>query len=393
MKRTIFISAYIIIIISSCMKLSGYSDTDIILSEYESKENEICIEVIIKNINPTYSYGLCWDTILNPQINDNFLQLSEKNGTSVYCLNKLQTNKKYFIRVCRLNSDNQSVSYYNQITVSTKQRLRWFKGNTHAHSKYSDGSLSVNDVINEYKKLNYCFLYITDHNIIVPTRDLSDNNMLVLPGVEDTFSKHVVGLNLNNFYVSSSLPASTSMILNYGGVPILAHPFWPPTRTTYKDIISQTNLHHIEIFNGITESWGHKDNNSLWDSLLTSGKIIYGIASDDSHTLKDIGKGWIVVQSESLHKDSIFMSIKNGNFYSSTGIEIENIRKNKDSIYIKTKNATEIKFIGKNGQLLLSVNANFASFNISSIDAYVRVEALNNKGEKAWTQPLVWKNK
>lgn len=87
------------------------------------------------------------------------------------------------------------------------------------------------------------------------------------------------------------------------------------------------------------------------------------------------------------------MSIKNGNFYSSTGIEIENIRKNKDSIYIKTKNATEIKFIGKNGQLLLSVNANFASFNISSIDAYVRVEALNNKGEKAWTQPLVWKNK
>lgn len=394
MKIHLLVSTIIALaVLNSCEKPSSYSFTDIIVTEYKSSANDIYIEVKVNNIDTTYIYGICWDSIINPNINKNYLYFSSKNGTSIHCISGLTPNKNYYFQVFRIKKESKKIYKYNQVIFKTSQIPRWFKGNTHTHTTYSDGGLSLNEVVKAYKNLNYNFLFITDHNIISPVKDVAVNDMLVLSGVEDTFTKHVVGLNVTSFTSSTSISSSANTILNQNGIPILAHPLWPPTRVTYKDLIQQTSVHHVEIYTGITESWGYKDDKSLWDSLLTNGKRVYGVGCDDFHTLKDIGKGWIVVQSSELHKDSIINAIRNGRFYSSTGIEIEIIRTNRDSIYIKTKNATEIKFIGKNGQLLKQENSKIANFKIIGMEPYIRVEASNNFGEKAWTQPLVWNYK
>ena len=107
----------------------------------------------------------------------------------------------------------------------------------------------------------------------------------------------------------------------------------------------------IEVFNGIhdTNVYGSKTRPSaeqIWDGILSSGKLIYGVAADDSHHYHDFtpkmanpGRGWICVQADSLSEPSIMESIKNGDFYASTGVYLDELvnSNNKINISIKTE--------------------------------------------------------
>ena len=83
----------------------------------------------------------------------------------------------------------------------------------------------------------------------------------------------------------------------------------------------------------------------IWDDILSSGKFIYGIASDDSHhftkefssSRSNPGRGWVVVNSESLSVDEIINSFRIGKFYSSTGVELDEITTTEEKIKIKIK--------------------------------------------------------
>ena len=61
---------------------------------------------------------------------------------------------------------------------------RWFKGNLHAHTELSDGALSPARVVEIYKKHNYDFLAVTDHDLYDACPELSDEDFLILPGGE-----------------------------------------------------------------------------------------------------------------------------------------------------------------------------------------------------------------
>ena len=61
---------------------------------------------------------------------------------------------------------------------------RWFKGNLHAHTELSDGALSPARVVEIYKKHNYDFLAVTDHDLYDACPELSDEDFLILPSGE-----------------------------------------------------------------------------------------------------------------------------------------------------------------------------------------------------------------
>ena len=48
----------------------------------------------------------------------------------------------------------------------TSPELRWYKGNLHCHSQWSDGRDLPEVVVSEYKKHGYDFFSLTDHNIL-----------------------------------------------------------------------------------------------------------------------------------------------------------------------------------------------------------------------------------
>src|SRR5207253_8844019 len=45
--------------------------------------------------------------------------------------------------------------------------MAWLRGNLHAHTTYSDGVKTPQDLITEYEALGYDFLAITDHEDLI----------------------------------------------------------------------------------------------------------------------------------------------------------------------------------------------------------------------------------
>lgn len=271
-------------------------------------------------------------------------------------------------------------------------QTKWFRGSLHVHSTYSDGQLSPDSLISSYKSKGYDFIVISDHNRLTDGENLSSNNFLLINGEEITFIEHINGIGLSKAINPSGLNLGQviTAVNSQKAIPIINHPIWKPTRLYYHDII---NLHvkHMEIYNAYTDSVGHHDDLTMWDSLLTNGKEMFGVASDDAHFPSQIGHGWIEVRSTSLSRDSILNAIKNGDFYSSSGIFISDIIIDNTKISVSSSNGEKIKFIGKNSELLKSVDGNSATYDISGTEAYIRIEVSNHLGQHAWTQPLLGK--
>ena len=276
------------------------------------------------------------------------------------------------------------------LTIAQK---KYFKGNTHAHTTNSDGKLTPLELMTEYQNRGYNFLVVTDHHVITNVENYSSDEFIAIPGTEVTFYRHITTLNPSSMppFVSRTLQeVFGSLSVEEEGLSILAHPRWKPTYSTFSELYPIEELTHMEIHNAYTEFKGHKDDLSLWDSLLTSGKPIYGIASDDAHSLIDIGKGWVMVEADTLTTYSIIDALSQGRFYSTTGIDISPLVRINDSLFVESHNADTIIFYGSNSRILQKSNGNKSSFDMGS-EQYVRVVAKNTNGLTAWSQPF-WGN-
>ena len=62
--------------------------------------------------------------------------------------------------------------------------LNWYRANLHCHTKHSDGFWPPERVKAEYKKAGYSVVAFTDHNVLVPHNDLTDDRFLALTSTE-----------------------------------------------------------------------------------------------------------------------------------------------------------------------------------------------------------------
>lgn len=87
----------------------------------------------------------------------------------------------------------------------------------------------------------------------------------------------------------------------------------------------------------------------IWDEVLSRGFVIWGVASDDEHELTELlrgdpadpahgalpGRGWITVRSQHLTTAEIMSAIEKGDFYASTGVELDDYQANQKQLRIK----------------------------------------------------------
>ena len=291
----------------------------------------------------------------------------------------------------------------------------WYKGNVHTHTTKSDGDADPEVVVEWYKNHDYDFLVLSDHNHRTIIDGYSDA-LILIPGEE--VSARILGgdipIHLNGIGISrvvepidaggvvETLQANVDLITEAGGIASLNHPnaSWA---YDHKDIVQIEGATLLEVYNGWPGSNsegapGKYSGEEIWDNVLSTGKIMYGIAVDDAHhysdfthTMANPGRGWIVVNAEQLTNESIIDSLIAGKFYFSTGIDIEDISMLDEGIELVISQHRDYiyntKFIGKDGEVLKEVTGLQPKYEFSGDEEYVRASIKSSIGTRAWTQP------
>jgi hypothetical protein len=299
--------------------------------------------------------------------------------------------------------------------------LKWFKGNTHTHSLNSDGDSSPDDVVRWYREQRYHFLFFTDHNMVTPVDGLNavfgaPERFLVVRGEEvtDQAAANPVHLNMlggegvvtpqGGETVAEALRRNVAAITSARGVISINHPNFGWAMSA-ADLAGGNGAQLIEIHNGHfmvnnTGGGGQPSAEALWDSMLSAGIRIFGIASDDMHELKQPwskasarpGQGWVVVRADRLTPESVLSALAAGNFYASTGVELADIEATQQRLTVTVKEQPfaryTIQFIGQGGRLLTEAVSSPAQYGITGSEAYVRARILDSNGQIAWTQPV-----
>ena len=73
-------------------------------------------------------------------------------------------------------------------TFFNEENAVWLKGNLHAHSTNSDGRLTPEQLAKAYKERGYAFLAVTDHDVFKSYPELCNEDFLVLPAMESSFT-------------------------------------------------------------------------------------------------------------------------------------------------------------------------------------------------------------
>jgi hypothetical protein len=232
------------------------------------------------------------------------------------------------------------------------------------------------------------------------------------------------------------------------GRPIVAHLNHPNFgyAVTAEDIAAVVEERYFEVFNGhpsVNQKGDeqHASIERIWDIVNTlriaqmKKPPLYGLATDDSHKYfgtqgSSPGRGWVMVRAAELTANSITQSLKSGDFYSSTGVQLKSVvfdgkqlnveidaiegveyttyfigtRKGYDPTRrpVLDKEGNELNVTGlyaeSVGEVLAKVEGPRAAYKLSGDEYYVRARVESSQAPenpvwedqttKAWTQPF-----
>jgi hypothetical protein len=163
----------------------------------------------------------------------------------------------------------------------------------------------------------------------------------------------------------------------------------------------------------------HISTEEMWDLinisyLQNNQPVMYGLATDDSHhyhekgsNWSNAGRGWIMVQTDSLTPASLIAAMEEGKFYATTGVILEKLEFDENKLSIEAAQEAgityTISFIGcKKGkpssEEFMSMTGSMASFKLTKDVLFVRCKITSSKlhsnpieqilYEMAWTQPV-----
>ena len=242
----------------------------------------------------------------------------------------------------------------------------WLKTALHVHTTRSDGQESPEETIAHLEELGFDAIAITDHDLLGETAHMRDKTVM-LQGIEHSQGSHIGQI---------------------GDFRIANHPDWHFDHWDFARLSQRDDLHGIEIFNALIETHpGSPLSTCIWDQLLSVGKRLHGIASDDAHAREHRGHAWVNVHAKR-DPASVQQAIDSGRFYASTGLIIKNISVDNNTLHIQTEKDCKIMFYVDRGQLVHSCNGQEATYQFQEGDAYIRVECHGDKGCAAWTNPI-----
>lgn len=311
--------------------------------------------------------------------------------------------------------------FIRQAAFEPADGAKMLKGALHCHTTRSDGHGEPADVIRQHKENGYDFMALTDHRRYNRINYAEDVDITIIPGMEydNTFVKedgfrcfHTVCIGpddaTNGFAHEQTFESGKATdqleyqpyldwIHENGNMTIYCHPEWSSTPARYFEKL-QGNF-AMEIWNTGCAQENEMDYNApYWDELLGQGQHIYGVATDDGHSIDQHCKGWVMVNAQN-NVYAILAALKEGKFYSSCGPQIKDFYVEDGIAHIECDPVSRIQFIGdrhptyqrtaaaNGGQLLTS-----AQLDLRNAYRYIRVSIVDDQGRRAWTNPIFLKD-
>ena len=85
-------------------------------------------------------------------------------------------------------------------------------------------------------------------------------------------------------------------------------------------------------------------------------------------------------------------ALEAGDFYSSTGVVLDDVQSTATSLTVRVKpdgdSKYRIRFIGRGGQVLQDAPQPTATYTFTGDEGYVRAKVLESNGRAAWVQPV-----
>ena len=141
--------------------------------------------------------------------------------------------------------------------------------------------------------------------------------------------------------VLDTVQANVERIRSANAVPSLNHPSfrWAIEPDVFRRV---RDLGLFEVFNGIRDTNDEWELEQMWDSALSAGREMYGIAVDDAHEFKqwgpersNPGRGWVEVRAVELSEPAILSALERGDFYASTGVKLASLERGKGRIQLR----------------------------------------------------------
>lgn len=305
--------------------------------------------------------------------------------------------------------------------VFIAENVQTLKGNLHTHTTRSDGYYDLEDVVGIYKKENYDFLAVSDHDLYY-TGDIDEKvgkNLVLLHGIEATCTyrgndpamgdyAHFTCMErkLKNdaeykegFYEDGQGVQNYIDALNKKYRLIqFNHPLF--SKLLDSEFIQLKGYHLFEVYNhkDFQKETGLESAEWLARVLLNHGVHFWVTAGDDFHgpyrntKFDECFGGWVMVQAEK-NVNSIVDALYQGQFYASTGPQILYYAKEGQRIKIKTSDAQRIIFYSnlrrcKNVFHNDGSTLNEAEYELSGKEKYIWTKVVDSRGKTAWTQPF-----
>jgi hypothetical protein len=309
-------------------------------------------------------------------------------------------------------------------------------------------------VCRAYRQQGYDFIAVTDHYIAAfgyPVTDTTPyrcadfttliGSELHAPALANGQQWHILGVGLpldfGGLRAGETGAQLAQRAVDAGAFVALAHPAW--YGATIEDLQSIPAAHAIEIYNEVCarlsdrpESWYHAD------QLLCAGRRITAIGADDAHfrtTLPRPKNGevkvdpqskerqdflrklqdtavdpiatesgeefpagfstWVMVRAASLDPDLLVAALKTGDFYTSQGPVIHDIRLSDDhsTLHVANSPASSVFVSGRPDRIAFGarhgVRITHSTFPIGPhVGSYVRVTVVDAAGKRAWSNPI-----
>ncbi|MBQ6420753.1 MAG: PHP domain-containing protein [Clostridia bacterium] len=330
----------------------------------------------------------------------------------------------------------------------------FYKANLHSHSTVSDGTLTPEEMKALYKSRGYAVLACTDHELMVPHHDLTDDGFLMLTGFELGFEERfhanflharvcdlcVLALDPDNdlqpcYHRTKYIPDDRRHLLRFdpdepdfereynadcineairicrekGFFVTYNHPHWSLER--YEQYTKYKGMNAMEICNYSSFIDGYDEyNGPIYDDLLRLGNRLFVLGTDDNHNRRDPNcRMWdsfgafTMIKAQALTYRSVADALLNGHFYASQGPEIHGLWLEDDVLHVTCSPADKVvctvdqrrcmsRYAEQDKNDPAGRFATHVTFELLPDDVYFRVTVIDENGLKADTNAYFTKD-